>query len=162
MVQIHSREFSGCSAVGSVSVLGIEGRMFKSCHPEFIIVQIMILHETMVTIGDNSGARRAKNIGFLGSFFKKKATLGDFIVVAIQQRRLKRRFITKNIYLALVVTINRNIQRLNGIFIKFFTNKVVLLSEQGKVVGSRLYGPIAIEIKKLKITKIISLAKIIL
>jgi large subunit ribosomal protein L14 len=122
----------------------------------------MILKETMVNVGDNGGARRAKNIGFLGSFFKKKAVLGDFIVVAIQQRRLKRRFITKNIYLGVVVTINRNIKRLNGFFIRFLSNKIVLLSEQGKVVGSRLYGPIAREVKKLKITKIISLAKVIL
>jgi large subunit ribosomal protein L14 len=122
----------------------------------------MILRETMVTIGDNSGARRAKTIGFLGSFFKKKATLSDFIVVAIQQRRLKRRFITKNIYLGLIVALNRNILRLNGFFIKFSSNKVVLLSEQGKVVGTRLYGPIAAEIKKLKITKILTLAKVIL
>jgi large subunit ribosomal protein L14 len=122
----------------------------------------MILRESMVRVGDNSGARRAKNIGFLGSFFKKNATLGDFIVVAIQQRRLKRRFITKNIYLGLIVTINRNFYRLNGLFIKFFSNKIILLSEQGKVVGSRLYGPIAFEIKKLKITKILTLAKIIL
>lgn len=122
----------------------------------------MILRETMVTIGDNSGARRAKTIGFLGNFFKKKATLSDFIVVAIQQRRLKRRFITKNIYLALIVALNRNILRKNGVFIKFLSNKVILLSEQGKVVGTRLYGPIALEIKKLKITKILTLAKLIL
>ncbi len=159
MVQIHSREKTGCSAVGSVSVLGIEGRMFKSCHPEFII---MISHETMVVVGDNSGARRAKHIGFLGSFFKKTATIGEFIVVAIQNRRLKRRFITKNIYLAIIVTVNKNFKRLNGVFIRFFSNKVILLSEQGKVVGSRIYGPIALEMRKLKITKILSLAKSII
>ena len=122
----------------------------------------MIFRETFITVGDNSGARRAKTIGFLGSFFKKKAGLGDFILVAIQHRRLKRRFITKNIYLALIVTIKRNILRLNGICIKFFSNKAVLLSEQGKVVGSRLYGPIALEIKVLKISKILGLAKTIL
>jgi large subunit ribosomal protein L14 len=122
----------------------------------------MIYRETMVFIGDNSGARRAKNIGFLGSFFKKTGTIGDFLVVAIQHRRLKRRFITKNLYLGLIVTINKNFLRLNGFFIKFCYNKVLLLSDQGKVVGSRLYGPIAQEIKKLKITKIISLAKVLL
>jgi large subunit ribosomal protein L14 len=119
----------------------------------------MILHETFVKLGDNSGARRAKTIGFLGSFFRKTATIGDFIIVAIQHRRLKRRFISKNIYLGIVVTINRNYQRLSGIFIKFAFNKVVLLSEQGKVVGSRLYGPIAKELKLKKIVKVLSLAK---
>ncbi len=122
----------------------------------------MILRETMVYVGDNSGARRAKTIGFLGSFFKKQATVTNFIIVAIQQRRLKRRFITKNIYLAIVVTINRNILRLNGFFIKFVANKVLLLSEQGKLVGTRIYGPISKEIKKLKITKILSLAKVVM
>jgi large subunit ribosomal protein L14 len=122
----------------------------------------MILRETMVYVGDNSGARRAKIIGFLGSFFKKHATITNFVIVAIQQRRLKRRFITKNIYLALIITVNKNIFRLNGFFIRFFRNKVLLLSEQGKLVGSRIYGPISVEIKKLKITKVLSLAKIIL
>jgi large subunit ribosomal protein L14 len=122
----------------------------------------MILKETMVFVGDNSGARRAKTIGFLGSFQKKAATVGDFILVAIQHRRLKRRFINKHIYLAVVVSLARNYRRLQGFFIKFLTNKVVLLSEQGKVVGSRLYGPIAKEVKKLRILKILSLAKMIL
>jgi large subunit ribosomal protein L14 len=166
MVQYHSKEFTGCSVVGSVSVLGIEGRMFKSYHPEFCYFYSkdikMILKETMVIVGDNSGARRAKHIGFIGCFFKKTARIGDFIIVAIQHRRLQRRFITKNIYLAVVVTSKFNTKRLQGFYIRFCFNKVILLSEQGKVVGTRLYGPIATETRKLKIAKIISLAKIIL
>ena len=122
----------------------------------------MILHETVVKLGDNSGARRAKTIGFIGSFFPKKATIGNFIIVAIQHRRVKRRFITKNIYLAIIVAIKKNYKRLPGFFIRFASNKVVLLSEHGKVVGSRIYGPIANELKKFKITKMLNLAKSIL
>ena len=121
-----------------------------------------MLRETIVQIADNSGARRAKQIGFLGAFYKKNAQLGDLIIVAIPHRRRQRRFITKNIYLAVVVTKKQNTRRASGIYVKFKSNKVILLSEQGKLVGSRLYGPIANELKKTKIARILTLAKAII
>lgn len=116
----------------------------------------------MVYVGDNSGARRAKQIGCLGSFKKTTVNIGDFVILAIQHRKLKRRFVTKNIYLAIIVTVKKNIRRKSGFYLKFANTKAVLLSEQGKVVGTRLYGPIAEEMKNSKIIRIINLAKAIL
>jgi large subunit ribosomal protein L14 len=119
----------------------------------------MIGKEAILYICDNSGARRVKVIGFIGSFCKKQATIGDFVVVALRRRHKKRQFITKNIYLTVIVTTKRNLRRDAGYFIKFAYNKGILLSEQGKVVGTRVFGPIALEMRQRRIVKLLSLAK---
>jgi large subunit ribosomal protein L14 len=119
----------------------------------------MSFKESLVFVGDNSGARRAKQIGVLGSSQNLQANIGNFVIVAIPHRRLERRLIIKNIYLALMVTCNKNHRRLPGYFVLFATNKVVLFSEQGKVVGTRLYGPISQKIREKNIFKIVTLAK---
>jgi len=118
-----------------------------------------IQKESVVRIADNTGARTAKCIHVLGGSMKKNATSGDFIVVSIPNRRLKRRLITKNIYLALLVSVRQQLRRAEGHYVRFSTNKAVLLTPQGKLLGTRTYGPIADEVRRKGLSKLVAMAR---
>ena len=119
----------------------------------------MLKVESKILVGDNSGARIVKCIHILGSGNKRFGALGDFLIVAIPNRRVVRRLITKNLYLALIVLVNRNVYRRQGYFIKSKRNKVVLLSDYGRLVGSRLSGLILKEVYRSGLKKILSIAR---
>jgi large subunit ribosomal protein L14 len=119
----------------------------------------MIFKETFVYVGDNAGAEIVRVIHLYGGFKKKSSTISNYVLIAVQNRRVQRQFITKNIYLALIVTIKKNFYRLNGSYIKFNYNKVVLLNEVKKFIGTRIIGPVAAEVLKMKLEKLRSLTK---
>jgi large subunit ribosomal protein L14 len=119
----------------------------------------MIQKYTKIFVGDNTMIYKVLVIHLYGGFYKKKSGVGNFILVAIPKRRVMYPFIVKNIYLGLIVTQKKKYRRNNGIFVKFFFNKVVLLSEQKKFIGTRIYGPIALEIKKTKLMRILTIAR---
>lgn len=120
----------------------------------------MIFVETNLIATDNTQTRFVKCIHLLGGSNKKAATIGDFIIIAIKNRRFKRRLISKKIYLALIVSIKKEKRRLNGAYINAKINRVILMTELGKVVGTRLFGPLYLEIKEFsRISKLIAKSK---
>jgi large subunit ribosomal protein L14 len=120
----------------------------------------MIFVETNLIATDNTQTRFVKCIHLLGGSNKKSATVGDFIIIAIKHRRFKRRLIFKKIYLALIVSMKKEKHRLNGSFISAKNNRVILMTEMGKVIGTRIFGPLYFEIKEFsRISKLIAKSK---
>jgi len=117
----------------------------------------MIQHETRLIVADNSGAKEVLCINVLGGTRKKYATIGDIIVVtvksAIPAGDVKKGTVSK----AVVVRTKKEIRRNDGSYIRFDDNACVLLSQAGEIKGTRIFGPVARELRD-KYMKIVSLA----
>lgn len=120
----------------------------------------MLFRGTEVLFADNSGVKEMKCIRILGGSNKKTANLGNMIKVVVTATRSQKKVNRKKMYFGLVVGLRKKTSRLDGSFIKFQTNRVVLLSDQKKFLGTRVYGPVAKEIKgnksRMKFRKILS------
>ena len=103
----------------------------------------MIQQESRLTVADNSGAKEALCIRVLGGTGKRYATLGDIIVVAVSK--------------AVIVRVKKEVRRQDGSYIRFDDNACVLLNNAGEIRGSRIFGPVARELRATNM-KIISLA----
>jgi len=118
----------------------------------------MIQPESTLDVADNSGARKVACIRVLGGSKRKYASIGDIIVVsvkdAIPNARVKRGEVRK----AVVVRTKKGISRPDGSYIRFDDNAAVLLDTQKEPVGTRIFGPVARELRGRKFMKIISLA----
>jgi large subunit ribosomal protein L14 len=119
----------------------------------------MLFVESFVTVSDNTQTRNVKCIHLLNGGTSKCALVNRFIVIAIRRYKIKRRLIFKKIYLALILGTKKDTRRINGSFIKVNKNHVILMSEVGKVLGTRLLGPMYREIKKFRFFKFLSLLK---
>ena len=117
----------------------------------------MIQQETRLTVADNSGAKEALCIRVLGGTSKRYATLGDIIVVAVKSvipsSEMKKGTVSK----AVVVRVKKEVRRADGSYIRFDDNACVLLNNAGELRGSRIFGPIARELRATNM-KIVSLA----
>ena len=117
----------------------------------------MIQQETRLTVADNSGAKEVLCIRVLGGTGKRYATVGDVIVVAVKSvipsSDLKKGAVSK----AVVVRTTKEIRRTDGSYIRFDDNACVLLSGAGEMRGSRIFGPVARELRATNM-KIVSLA----
>jgi len=117
----------------------------------------MIQQESRLTVADNTGAKEVLCIRVLGGSKKRYATVGDKIVVsvksAIPSGEAKKGTVSK----AVVVRTKKEIRRADGSYIRFDDNAVVLLSNQDEVRGTRIFGPVARELRD-KYMKIVSLA----
>ena len=118
----------------------------------------MVQIYTMLDVADNSGAKRVMCFHVVGGSKKRYATLGDVIVVtikeAIPQATVKKGDVAK----AVVVRTTKEVRREDGSYIKFDRNAAVLINAQGEPMGTRIFGPIARELRRKKFTKILSLA----
>lgn len=118
----------------------------------------MIQQESRVVVADNSGAKTALCIKVLGHTRKRYATLGDKIIVtvksAIPSGGIKKGTVTK----AVVVRTSKEVRRPDGSYIRFDDNAVVLLSATEELRGTRIFGPVARELREKQYMKIISLA----
>lgn len=118
----------------------------------------MVQIYTMLDVADNSGAKKVMCFHVKGGSKKRYASLGDIIVCtvkeAIPQGGVKKGEVVK----AVVVRTTREIRRDDGSYIKFDRNAAVLINAQGEPVGTRIFGPVARELRWKKFTKIISLA----
>ena len=118
----------------------------------------MIQVHSILEIADNSGARKVMCIKVLGGSRRKYAALGDIIVVSIKEclpgTKVKKGDTAK----AVVVRTRREYQRADGSYIKFDGNSAVLINNQKEQVGTRIFGPVARELRAKKFMKIISLA----
>ena len=117
----------------------------------------MIQTETRLTVADNSGAREALCIRVLGGTRRRYASVGDVIVVsvknAIPTSDVKKGAVSK----ALIVRTKKEIRRADGSYIRFDDNACVLLNNAGELRGSRIFGPVARELRAVNM-KVVSLA----
>jgi large subunit ribosomal protein L14 len=118
----------------------------------------MIQTETNLDVADNSGARRVQCIRVLGGSQRRYAGLGDIIVVAVQEALPNAKVKKGEVAKAVVVRTAREYQRADGTYIKFDTNSAVLINAQNEPIGTRIFGPVARELRSKKFMKIISLA----
>jgi large subunit ribosomal protein L14 len=118
----------------------------------------MIQQETVLDVADNSGAKRVLCIRVLGGTRRRYAGLGDIIVVAVQESLPNARVKKGEVAKAVVVRTRREYGRADGSYVKFDTNSAVLINDQGEPIGTRIFGPVARELRAKKFMKIISLA----
>ena len=118
----------------------------------------MIQQETIVRIADNSGARKALVIRVLGGSRRRYAGLGDKVVVAIKDAIPTGQVKKGDVAKAVIVRTKREVGRPDGSFIKFDGNSAVLINKDLEPIGTRIFGPVARELRARKFMKIISLA----
>lgn len=118
----------------------------------------MIQTRTVLDVADNSGARKVQCIKVLGGSKRRYASIGDIIVVSVKEAnpnaKVKKGEVTK----AVVVRTAKEIGRPDGTYIRFDVNSAVLIDNQKEPVGTRIFGPVARELRAKKFMKIISLA----
>jgi len=118
----------------------------------------MIQQETILDVADNSGAKRVLCIRVLGGTRRRYAGLGDVIVVSIREALPNAKVKKGEVAKAVVVRTRRECGRADGSYVKFDTNSAVLINEAGEPIGTRIFGPVARELRAKRFMKIISLA----
>ncbi len=118
----------------------------------------MIQTESQLDVADNSGARRVAVIKVLGGSRRRYAGLGDVIVVSIKEALPNSKVKKGDVAQAVIVRTAREYLRPDGTYVKFDTNSAVLINAQREPVGTRIFGPVARELRAKKFMKIISLA----
>ena len=118
----------------------------------------MIQQESRLVVADNSGAKEVLCIHVLGGTAKRYASLGDKIVVSVKNAlpsgNVKKGTVSK----AVVVRVSKEVRRNDGSYIRFDDNAVVLLNNQDEMRGTRIFGPVARELREKQFMKIVSLA----
>ena len=118
----------------------------------------MIQMQTKLEVADNSGAKTVKCIKVLGGSKRMSAKLGDVIVVAVQQALPGGKIKKGEVKKAVIVRTAYPLRREDGSYIQFDKNSVVILNNQNEPVGTRIFGPVARELRGRNFTKICSLA----
>ena len=118
----------------------------------------MIQMQSILDVADNTGARAVMCIKVLGGSKRKYATIGDVIVVSVKEAIPRGRVKKGEVMKAVVVRTAKEIGRKDGSYIRFDTNSAVLIDNAREPVGTRIFGPVARELRAKKFMKIISLA----
>jgi large subunit ribosomal protein L14 len=118
----------------------------------------MIQQESVLQVADNSGARKVACIRVLGGTRRRYASIGDIIVVSVKDAIPNSRVKKGEVRKAVVVRTRRQVGRADGSYIRFDDNAAVLIDNQREPVGTRIFGPVARELRAKKFMKIISLA----
>ncbi len=118
----------------------------------------MIQPETRLTVADNSGAKQLDCIKVLGGSRRRYASLGDIIVVSVKEALPNSKVKKGDVMKAVVVRTAKEVGRLDGSFIKFDDNSAVLINNAREPIGTRIFGPVARELRAKRFMKIISLA----
>jgi large subunit ribosomal protein L14 len=118
----------------------------------------MIQQESMVRVADNSGAKRALVIRVLGGTRRRYARLGDIVVVAVKDALPNGTVKKADVAKAVVVRTVKETRRKDGSYIKFDENAVVIINDQGEPRATRIFGPVARELREKRYMKIVSLA----
>ena len=118
----------------------------------------MVQQESRLTVADNSGAKEVLCIRVLGGTKRRYASLGDQIVVSVKSAmpsgNIKKGAVSK----AVIVRTKKEVRRPDGSYIRFDNNAVVLLNQTGEMRGTRIFGPVARELREKQFMKIVSLA----
>jgi large subunit ribosomal protein L14 len=118
----------------------------------------MIQVESTLQVADNSGARKVACIKVLGGSKRRYATVGDVIVVSVKDAIPHSKVKKGDVMQAVIVRTRKEVRRTDGSYIKFDSNAAVLLTKQGEPVGTRIFGPVARELRARNYMKIVSLA----
>ena len=118
----------------------------------------MIQTESVLDVADNSGAKRVRCLKVLGGSKRKYARIGDVIVVSIKDAVPNSKVKKGEIARAVVVRTRKEIRRVDGTYIRFDTNSAVLINSENEPVGTRIFGPVARELRAKRFMKIVSLA----
>jgi large subunit ribosomal protein L14 len=118
----------------------------------------MIQSETKLTVADNSGARVLYCIKVLGGSKRRYASLGDIIVVSVKDAIPNAKVKKGDVLKAVVVRTAKEVRRPDGSYIRFDDNSAVLINNQREPLGTRIFGPIARELRAKRFMKIVSLA----
>jgi len=118
----------------------------------------MIQMQTILNVADNSGAKRVACIKVLGGSKRRYASVGDVIVVAVKEALPNSKVKKGDVMKAVIVRTVKEVKRLDGSYLKFDENSAVLITNQMEPVGTRIFGPVARELRAKQFMKIISLA----
>lgn len=118
----------------------------------------MIQEESTLAVADNTGAKKVKCFRILGGSRRKFASVGDVIVCSVKSAIPRSPVKKGEIARAVVVRTKKEIRRRDGSYIRFDENAVVLLDERGEPRGTRIFGPVARELREKQYMKIVSLA----
>ncbi|MEC7829467.1 MAG: 50S ribosomal protein L14 [Bacteroidota bacterium] len=118
----------------------------------------MIQQESRIKVADNTGAKEVLTIRVLGGTKRRYASIGDKIVVSVKEASPNGTVKKGQVSSAVVVRTKKEVKRYDGSYIRFDENACVLLDAQGEMRGTRVFGPVARELRDKKFMKIISLA----
>jgi len=118
----------------------------------------MIQMQTVLNVADNSGAKKVACIKVLGGSKRRFASVGDVIVVSIKEAIPNSKVKKGDVMKAVVVRTAKEVRRPDGSYLKFDDNSAVLISNQMEPIGTRIFGPVARELRAKQFMKIISLA----
>jgi len=118
----------------------------------------MIQAETILNVADNSGAKKLYCIKVLGGTNRKYARVGDVIVVSVRESMPNSKVRKGDVLKAVVVRTAKEIRREDGSYIRFDDNSAELINQQNEPIGTRIFGPVARELRSKRFMKIISLA----
>ena len=118
----------------------------------------MIQTESVLDVADNSGARKVLCIKVLGGSRRRYASIGDIIVGSVKEAQPNAKVKKGDVVKAVVVRTSKEIGRPDGSYIRFDSNSAVLVDGHGEPVGTRIFGPVARELRAKRFMKIVSLA----
>ena len=118
----------------------------------------MIQVESTLQVADNSGAKKVACIKVIGGSHRRYATVGDTIMVSVKEAIPHSKVKKGDVMRAVIVRTSKEVRRSDGSYIKFDNNAAVLVSNTGELVGTRIFGPVARELRAANFMKILSLA----
>ena len=118
----------------------------------------MIQLRSILEIADNSGAKKVMCFHIMGGSRRRYASLGDTIVVSVKEATPNASVKKGDVAKAVVVRTVKEVRRIDGSYIRFDQNAAVLINAQGEPIGTRIFGPVARELRQRKFMKILSLA----
>ncbi len=118
----------------------------------------MIQVQTILDVADNSGAKKLYCVKVIGGNQRRYASVGDVIIVSVKEAMPHSKIKKGEVMRAVIVRTKKEVNRPDGSFIRFDTNSAVLLNKQNEPVGTRIFGPVARELRAKNFMKIVSLA----
>ena len=118
----------------------------------------MIQSQSYLNVADNSGARKLMCIRVLGSSNRKYAHVGDMVIAVVKEAVANMPLKKSEVVRAVIVRTRNNLKRKNGMILSFDDNAAVVINQEGNPRATRVFGPVARELRELHFTKIVSLA----
>ena len=118
----------------------------------------MIQMQSNLDVADNSGAKRVQCIKVLGGSKRRTASVGDVIVVSVKEAQPRTKVKKGDVHRAVIVRTRKDVRRPDGSVIRFDSNAAVLLTAEHEPVGTRIFGPVARELRAKRFMRIVSLA----